>query len=314
MQPLSQETGGSGNQGHRKTHPARKGAASQSWFSFAEAHADRASQTGFVISMMFLAATAIYALYLAGATEAVFDEIAWIGDRASYDAGFRLEDLAISGAKNTPKPTLLKALELPSANSSLSYDAAEAHDRLLQLGWIASADVRRILPSRLEVAISEREPFARWADAENDVQAIDREGVVLGPAEGRFETLLLFSGEGAPSEAAAFLEAFSDHDAIKRRIQRADLVAERFWQVQLDSGVAIKLPRKVNELALVRLESLLANSKIAGMALDSIDLRLTNRTILQLKEPTLANRDRAIAALTAAPAQSVSPARRGRAS
>ncbi len=309
MQPVTLETGRSGKQGERK---ARKGASSQSWFSFAVAHADRAAQTGFVVSMMFLAATAMYALHLAGATTAAFDEIAEIGDRASYDAGFRLEDLTISGAKNTPKAELLKALDLPSANSSLSYDAGEAHDRLMKVGWIASADVRRILPSRLEVAISEREPYARWADAGNAVQAIDREGVLLGPTEGRFETLLLFSGEGAPTEAAAFLEALSDHEALRRRIERADLVAERFWQVTLNSGVAVKLPRKVNELVLVRLESLLANAKINEMALDSIDLRLTNRTILQLKEPTLANRDRAIAALTAM-AQPVPPARRGKA-
>ena len=51
----------------------------------------------------------------------------------------------------------------------------------MKLGWVASAEVRRILPSRLEVLVSEREPFARWADAENIVQVIDREGRILDP-------------------------------------------------------------------------------------------------------------------------------------
>jgi cell division protein FtsQ len=176
-----------------------------------------------------------------------------------------------------------------------------------------SAEVRRILPSRLEVVLSEREPFARWADAGNAVQAIDREGRVLGPTEGRFETLFLFAGEGAPAEAAALMEALSGHEALKRRIERAELVADRFWQFKLDNGVILKLPRKVNELVLGRLESILASNKITEMALETIDLRLTNRTILQLREPTVANRDRAIYSLTSPAAPAVSPPRKGRA-
>jgi cell division protein FtsQ len=290
------------------------GRGSPSWFSIAEANAERAARAGFVISMLFLVAAAIYGLHLAGATKAISDEVVAIGDRAAHDAGFRLPDpVPVSGARNTPEATLREALGLPFASSSLSYDANEAHDRLLKIGWIASADVRRILPSHLEVSIVERAPYARWADANGAVQAIDREGRVLGPADGRFETLPLFGGEGAPVEAAALMDAVSFHEAIRRRIERADLVAERFWQIKLDNGVNVKLPRKVNELTLGRLESILANLRIAEIALDSIDLRLTNRTILQLKEPTLANRDRAITALTAAPEQPAPPLRRGKA-
>ncbi len=313
MQPVTQGSVRSANLGDGAAQLVQKGTSKPSWFAVAQTHADRAARAGFVVSMMFLAATAIYALYLSGATKAVFDEVAAIADRAAYDAGFRVEDLAVSGSKNMPKDALLKALDLPYASSSIWYDAAEAHDRLLKVGWIDSAEVRRILPSRLEVVLTEREPFARWADSEDAVQAIDREGHLLGPAQGRFDTLLLFAGEGAPAEAAALMDALSDHEGIKRRIERAELVAERFWLVKLDSGVVLKLPRKVNELTFGRVESLLANNKIAEMALETIDLRLTNRTILQLREPTLANRDRAIAALTQAPAQLLSPPRRGKA-
>ncbi len=313
MQSLSQETGRSGNRGGGEPDAAPTDAPQPSLFSLAESYAERASRAGFVVSVMFLVATGFYALNLSGATGAIFNEIADVADGAAHDAGFRVEDLAVSGSKNTPQATLLKALGLPFPKSSLSYDAVEAHDRLSKLGWIASAEVRRVLPSRLEVVVSERTPFARWADADDTVQVIDREGRVLGPAEDGFSTLMLFGGDGAQSEAAEFIEAVSERDAIRRRIERADLIAGRFWQIKLDTGVLIKLPRKVNELVLGRLESLLANTKIADMALDTIDLRLTNRTILQLKEPTLANRDRAIAALTGAPAQYAAPPRRAKA-
>ena len=313
MQPVNQEKVRSTGLGDRGAQPVEKGAAQSSWFSIFEAHADYAARVGFVVSMMFLAATACYGLHLSGATAAIFDEVAVVADRAAYDAGFRVDDLTISGSKNTTREALLKALALPYANSSLSYDAAEAQDRLLKLGWVASAEVRRVLPARLEVLLSEREPFARWVDAENITQAIDREGRILGPAEGRFETLLLFAGEGAPAEAAELTDALSAHLNIKQHIERLDLVAERFWQVKLDSGLVLKLPRKVNELVLGKVETLLASSKVSEMALDTIDLRLTNRTVLQLREPTLANRDRGVAAITSGPAQPALPPRRGRA-
>ncbi len=313
MQPVTQEKVRSPSLGDGGAQPVKKGAAQPSWFSMIEAHADYAAKAGFVVSMMFLVAAAFYALQLSGATKAIYDEGAEMADRAAYDAGFRVEDLAISGSKNTPREALMKALALPFAKSSLSYETAEAQDRLLKIGWVASAEVRRSLPSRLEVVMTEREPFARWADAENIVQAVDRGGRILGPAEGRFETLPLFAGEDAPSEAAEFIDAISGHEAVKRHIERVDLVAERFWQIKLDSGLILKLPRKVNEVVLGRVETLLASNKIADMALDTIDFRLANRTILQLRDPTLANRDRAISVITSGPPQAAIPPRRGRA-
>ncbi len=313
MQPVNQDKVRSPSLGVGGAQSVDKGAAQPSWFSVAQAHADEAARAGFVVSFVFLVAAGFYALYLSGAATAIFEEAALMTNRAAYDAGFRVENLDFTGARNTPRETLLKALGLPYPQSSLTYDTAEAQDRLMKLGWIASAEVRRVLPSRLEVLVTEREPFARWTDAENIVQAIDRGGLILGPANGRFESLLLFSGDGAPTEAAELADALSGHDAIKRRVVRLDLVAERFWQIKLDNGLSLKLPLKVNELVLAKVETLLASSKIADMGLDTMDFRLTNRTILQLREPTLANRDRAVAAIASAPAQPVMPARRGRA-
>ncbi len=285
-----------------------------SWFSWAVAHADQAARAGFVLSMAFLATAAIYALSLSGPARLVFSDLSNLADRAVFDAGFRLEDLALSGAKNTPRAALLAALDLPYKKSSLFYDTAQAHDRLLALGWIEAAEVRRILPSRLEVVISERAPFARWEDQANTVQVIDRKGHILGPdQEGQFSALPLFSGQGAPEEAAGFEDAISGDDSLKRRIGRAELLAGRFWLIRLDNGLMLKLPRKVNSLVLGRLDSLLTSAKIAVMGLETIDLRLSNRTILQLRDPTIANRDRAVGLLTSLQAQVPSMPRKGKA-
>ena len=300
--------------GDRKGHSLARNASSISWFSLAETQADRAASAGFVLSMAFLAATAIYAFLLSDAAQPLISEATALADQAAFDAGFRLEDLALSGAQNTPQAALREALKLPYNGSSLLYDATDARARLLNLGWIETAEVRRILPSRLEVIVYERTPFARWRDEGQKVHVIDRAGHLLGQDdEGRFNGLPLFAGEGAPSQASRFEDAFQDREAIKDRFQSAELIAERFWTVKLNSGLVLKLPRKVTPLILEHLDSLLANPKIAGLGLETIDLRLSNRTILQLLEPTVANRDKAIAVLTLASPQALAAPGKGKA-
>jgi cell division protein FtsQ len=290
-------------------HPAQG-----SWLAQADAIADKAASVGFVASMIFLAAAAIYAFSLSKAAKPFFAEAFAIVDEAAYNAGFKFEDMALSGFKETPEAEMVAALQIPAKGSSLFYGAKDAQSRLLGIGWIDTAEVRRVLPSRLEVTVTERTPFARFEDNQHKLQVIDREGHILGADEtGRFASLPLFAGDGAPREAAAFVDAIDGHGALKDRLQRIEYVAERFWTVKLDSGPSLKLPHKVSPLVLERLDSLLANPKVAGLGLETIDLRLSNRTILQLLDPTVANRDKAIAALSPSTAQAMNPPKKGKA-
>jgi len=300
--------------GERDVEWRARNSSSGAWLSKADSFADKAASAGFLASMLFLAVATIYAVSLSGAARPYIAEALALADKAAFDAGFKLQDLALSGSRNTPQAALLEALRLPYKGSALFYDAAEARERLLNLGWVQSAEVRRVLPSRLEVIVSERVPFARWEDAGHKLYVIDREGHLLGPdEEGRFKALPVFAGEGAGAEAANFEDAFQDRERLRGRLGRAELVAERFWTFKLETGLTLKLPRKVTPLVLERLDSLLANPKISGLGLETIDLRLSNRTILQLLEPTVANRDKAIAVLTSAPMQALPPPRRGKA-
>ncbi len=310
MQSLAEDT-------FRFDSPEQRGAKSQApalQRLRAQGFADRAAAAGFILSMLFLTGTAIYALSLSGSAKLVLAEAFALADRAAYDAGFRLEELAMSGNRITPQTEVLTALQLPYKGSSLFYSANGARSRLLDLGWIETAEVRRVLPSRLEVVIAERIPFARWENAAGQLFVIDRAGRLLGGDEdGRFKELPLFAGVGANALAADFGEALKGREALRGRIQRIELIVERFWAVKLGNGLLLKLPRKLTPLVLSRLDSLLASQRISELALESIDLRLMNRTILQLLEPTVENRDKAIAALNSAPYQAWPPGRKGKA-
>ena len=241
--------------GSRGVRQFTNGEAGTSWFAVAEAYADRVSAAGFVFSMALLAATAVYAINLSGAAKPYLAEFLALADQAGYDAGFKFDDLGVAGVRNTPQPVLFEALKLPYRGSSLFYDTSEARSRLLKVGWVETAEVRRVLPARLEVIVTERIPFARWEDGARKIQVISRDGRILGPDDdGQFALLPLYAGEGAAAEAQNFDDAFKDRDGLRRRIARAELVAGHFWTVKLDSGLTVKLPRKVTPLALSRLE------------------------------------------------------------
>ncbi len=226
------------------------------------------SAAGFVFSMALLAATAVYAINLSGAAKPYLAEFLALADQAGYDAGFKFDDLGVAGVRNTPQPVLFEALKLPYRGSSLFYDTSEARSRLLKVGWVETAEVRRVLPARLEVIVTERIPFARWEDGARKIQVISRDGRILGPDDdGQFALLPLYAGEGAAAEAQNFDDAFKDREACGAGSRAPSWWPDISGAVKLDSGLTVKLPRKVTPLALTRLDSILANPKVAIAAL-----------------------------------------------
>ena len=253
MRSLAGERFSHGDWGDRSPQTGGGNATSGSLLSRASTFADRAATAGFVASMIFLAVAAIYAFSLSDSAKPFLAQTIALVDEAALDAGFKFksEEFALSGTQNTPDADLLKALKLPYKGSSLFYDAGNARRALLTIGWIESAEVRRILPSRLEVAIVERKPFARWEDARHKVQIIDREGHILGPDEvGRFagavfaSILLNASIIGAASvtlsTSYAFGDVFGAHHSLHRGWRDAKFFYGAFTaMVVLAAGIVL---------------------------------------------------------------------------
>ncbi len=282
-----------------------------SWLRTAERHADRISRGAFALSVAFLAATAGYGAWLSGRLAPVMEGGEALAARIVVEAGFVFNDVAVIGAVHTPRDAILHALGFPSPIPSLFYDTALAREKLMSLGWIETADVRRVLPSLLEVHVLERVPIARFAHDDASVSVIDRDGRILGPeTDGPFQGLWLFGGEGAAEGAAELMEAIANCPGLGDRVAKADLVAGRFWNVAFKDGLIVKLPRKVSGVALDRLEIILANPRLAQMALQAVDLRFPGKTILRLKEPSTAARNTAIASLSPLQRSSAMPGHR----
>ncbi len=142
-----------------------------------------------------------------------------------------------------------------------------------KLPWVLRAEVRRQWPGRLEVALTEHVPLARWGkDA-----LVNSHGAVFEAAfDGR---LPVFNGPaGAAKEMAIQFAHFQRSlAAIGKSPVEINVSPRRAWQIRLDDGVTLDLGREHIEERLRRFVATYPRT-IARMTqpVDRVDLRYAN--------------------------------------
>ena len=202
--------------------------------------------------------------------------------RIAVAAGLGVDEIAISGFKNTLPDDIFRALDADKPVSVLAYDTASAEKRLAELPWVASAEVTRALPRGLSVRISERAPFAVWQNRQLDF-LIDAEGRTLEPTmRGLYKDLPLVVGAGAEAAVADLLKVLESHPVIRERLKAAIRVGGRRWDLDLAGAPRLMLPTDDVEAALTRVEQLESQERIFERRIAVIDLRLADRTAFRL--------------------------------
>ncbi len=213
-------------------------------------------------------------------------------ERASAAAGLAIRKITVRGALNAQPDQIMSALGAVPGAPILGFEVARARGRLERLGWVASADVARLMPDTIRVTITERTPYALW-QLRNRVRIIDKDGVALPRLRLRDHLdLPLVVGEGAGARVEALMRQLNRHPALRDRVRASVLVAGRRWNLRLDNGLDIKLPEDglgpvLDEL--VRLDEIY---QILSRRIVALDLRLPDRVTVRLPE-NLADRRQA---------------------
>lgn len=156
--------------------------------------------------------------------------------------GFGIDQVTLTGQKFTFDRDVFDVLDLANARSYASFDAKAAKDRIERLPWVATAELTRVYPDRLDIRIRERTPFAVWARGEQ-TYLIDATGRVLSAVSGALPpSLPRIAGEGAAAEAGAFFDLVGGYPDIYRRFETAVRVGERRWTLKLADEVTLELP------------------------------------------------------------------------
>ena len=250
--------------------------------------------TGIAASVLLLIGTLSYGAVAGGHVADVIQGLKDARDGAASAAGFRIAAISLTGQHEVSREEILTTAGVTGHASLLFLDADAARIRLLANPWIADAAVLKLYPDRLQITVTERLAFALWQQ-NGRVSVIAADGTVLEPfVEDRYRGLPLVVGHGAEREANAFLGTLSRYPEIRSQLRASILVAERRWNLRLNSGVDVRLPEGSVEAALDRLVALDREKKLLSRDIVAVDLRLPDRVTVRLSDGAAQAREEAV--------------------
>lgn len=189
------------------------------------------------------------------------------------DIGFKLRKVHIQGASPMAEGAVLAATGLRAGQPILDIDLEAIRKSVEGVGWVQEAQVVRLLPDTLVVAVRERQTLAVWQN-HGRTFVIDAGGRPIPEADaGRFPQLPLVVGEGANEGAARILQAVNSRPRLVERLEAIVRVDGRRWDLRLKDGGLVQLPAVEEESALIQLDQLDQRQRILELGFERIDLR-----------------------------------------
>jgi cell division protein FtsQ len=201
----------------------------------------------------------------------------------SADAGFVVRTIELRGTERLNEDKVYQ-LALGQQRPMPLVDLDELRGQLMELSWVKDARVSRRLPDSLVIDIVERKPHAVLRKPGRYV-LIDATGRELEPiSAANAKAYLIVEGPGAAKQVPALAQLLKAAPAIGEKVDEAEWVGNRRWNLTFDSGQVLALPEGSPEAgaALVefaRLEGM--NQLLDGQAV-AFDMRVKDRITMRI--------------------------------
>ncbi|MBL6936804.1 MAG: FtsQ-type POTRA domain-containing protein [Alphaproteobacteria bacterium] len=263
---------------------ARSFRAVRSWFAL--------HRLMFTLTAIFMAFVFIAALFIGGTVGRTVHAVNTGIAAVVNDAGFGIAEVHLVGNKRTPTESIMAALDLHKGQPIFGADVHAARARVMQLPWVADAEVRRRYPNDISARIIEKLPYALWQSPDGKVWVVERDGgLITTDGIANFRNLPTLFGLGG-AKASDIVEAVAMHRAVSARIKAYERVGERRWNLILDDGVVVQLPEANWAAELDALEHLIIDKGILERDVGVIDLRSPSQYFFVLKSGEKTNEPR----------------------
>lgn len=167
-------------------------------------------------------------------------------DMVVHASALQVHRIVVRGQVRLSSGEVQALVEGLRGSSILTVDLSEYRQQLLKSSWVADVALRRVLPSTVEVFVSEREPMA-LCRLRDQLYLIDRTGMILdefGPKYKQFDLPIVDGVVRAPSTgqpviderrvalAARVLDDLAADRDLARRVSQID-VSDEFDAVVL---------------------------------------------------------------------------------
>ena len=161
--------------------------------------------------------------------------------RAAQSDAFAVRHIDVTGDTSHLTRQQVEAVVFGHVRGTFfSMDLQSARDAFSKLPWVRQVQVRRRWPDRIEFAVEEHRPLARWGST----ALVNEYGEVFEGASN--VTLPRFEGpEGSAQEVVQhYVDLGRALEGIGRRIDEMRLSPRRAWRLKLDDGMVIELGRE----------------------------------------------------------------------
>ena len=202
------------------------------------------------------------------------------------DAGFEVRHVRVTGTNRMDEQQVYARVLAQRNRAMPDVDVAALRAELLALPWVKDARVSIQLPHTLAIDIVERTPHA-VLERPDRLMLIDAGGVELEPvAADKAKGMLRLAGPGAGKQAKALESLLAAAPALAPKVEAAEWVGNRRWNLTFDTGQLLALPEGEVEAAtaLVKFARLDGKNRLLGGKVIAFDMRTPPRLYMRLPQ------------------------------
>ena len=191
----------------------------------------------------------------------------------------------INGLNNINEDEILNLIKPYKGSSIFLIPIKKIANKISQNNWVKSINIQSNYKDTIEINIDESKPIGIYTTGIQNILFSDDLKILENIAnnEKRFSALIKFEGKNSLHESIKLIDSFPD-DFIQY-VDKAFLINQRRWDLELKNSILLKLPENNIKEALENYKKIYINfSNEELIEIESIDLRMKKKIILKYKE------------------------------
>jgi len=236
-----------------------------------------------ILILLFFLITVIYILFFYD--QKIIKQFNSIIENYSDKYQYSLSVVNINGLNNINEDEILNLIKPYKGSSIFLIPIKKIANKISQNNWVKSINIQSNYKDTIEINIDESKPIGIYTTGIQNILFSDDLKILenITNNEKRFSALIKFEGKNSLHESIKLIDTFPD-DFIQY-VDKAFLINQRRWDLELKNSILLKLPENNIKEALENYKKIYINfSNEELIEIESIDLRMKKKIILKYKE------------------------------
>lgn len=170
-------------------------------------------------------------------------------NKASAKLGFTIQEVTVESSNSYCPAIKPDVFDSYKSESIFLIPIEKIQSYLESIDCVASANISRQLPSRIEIKVKNKEPIAIWQYQKNFFFINEDNSLMKIRNSKNLMDFIIVTGENAFKHTKNLINIISVDKDMFDKVDAAMRVGNRRWDIKLVGGLIIKLPEKNPELA-----------------------------------------------------------------